>query len=153
VIEPLRIAFDVGCPPEQTFELWTARTSVWWPTTHTVSAQPGVEVIIEPGVGGRIYERTPQGDEHDWGQVTTWEPPDRISYLWHLRQNRADATEVEITFAATDGEGDGTTVSIVHHGWDQLGTRGQERRDSNQRGWAGLLPHFKAAATDESAAR
>lgn len=153
MIEPLRIAFDVGCPPEQTFELWTARTSVWWPTTHTVSAQPGVEVIIEPGVGGRIYERTPQGDEHDWGQVTTWEPPDRISYLWHLRQNRADATEVEITFAATDGEGDGTTVSIVHHGWDQLGTRGQERRDSNQRGWAGLLPHFKAAATDESAAR
>ena len=144
MIEPLRIAFDVGCPPEQTFELWTARTSVWWPTTHTVSAQPGVEVIIEPGVGGRIYERTPQGDEHDWGQVTTWEPPDRISYLWHLRQNRADATEVEITFAAT--EGDGTTVSIVHHGWDQLGERGQERRESNRHGWAGLLPHFQAAA-------
>jgi hypothetical protein len=25
-------------------------------------------VIIEPGVGGRIYERTPQGEEHDWDQ-------------------------------------------------------------------------------------
>jgi uncharacterized protein YndB with AHSA1/START domain len=144
VIDPLLIAFEVGCSPDQTFELWTERTSMWWPTTHTVSAQPGVEVIIEPGVGGRIFERTPQGEEHDWGEVTGWEPPNRISYLWHLRQNRADATEVEITFTAT--EGNGTTVSIVHHGWEHLGARGQERRDSNQRGWAGLLPHFQAAA-------
>jgi DNA-binding PadR family transcriptional regulator len=28
VIDPLRIAFDVSCPPEQTFELWTARTGM-----------------------------------------------------------------------------------------------------------------------------
>jgi hypothetical protein len=46
VIEPLRILFDVGCPPERTFELWTARTGMWWPTTHTVSARPDVEVVI-----------------------------------------------------------------------------------------------------------
>jgi uncharacterized protein YndB with AHSA1/START domain len=144
VIDPLRIAFEVGCSPERTFELWTTRTSMWWPPTHTVSAEPGVEVIIEPGAGGRIFERTSQGEEHDWGEVTGWEPPNRISYLWHLRQDRADATEVEITFTATDGNG--TAVSIVHHGWERLGARGQERRDSNQRGWAGLLPHFQAAA-------
>jgi uncharacterized protein YndB with AHSA1/START domain len=95
-------------------------------------------------VGGRIFERTPEGDEHDWGQVTIWEPPSRISYLWHLRQDRADATEVEITFAPA--EGDGTRVSIVHRGWDRLGIHGPERRELNQRGWAGLLPHFQAAA-------
>lgn len=144
MIDPLRIAFDVDCSPERSFELWTARTSMWWPRTHTVSAEPGVEVIIEPGVGGRIFERTPQGVEHDWGEVTGWEPPNRISYLWHLRQERADATEVEITFTAA--EGDGTAVAIVHHGWERLGARGQERRDANQHGWAGLLPHFQAAA-------
>jgi len=36
-----------------------------------------------------------------------WEPPTRIGYLWHLRRDRADATEVEITFtplAAARGE-------------------------------------------------
>ncbi len=143
MIDALRIAFEVGCSPERTFELWTARTSMWWPTTHTVSAEPGVEVIIEPVVGGRIFERTPRGVEHDWGEVTGWEPPNRISYLWHLRQDRADATEVEITFSAT--EGNGTAVSIVHHGWERLGSRGQEGREANQRGWAGLLPHFRAA--------
>lgn len=144
MIEPLRITFDVACPPERTFELWTARITTWWPTTHTVSAAPGVEIIIEPGIGGRIYERTPQGQEHDWGQVTRWEPPDRIAYLWHLRQDRADATEVEIIFAAS--QSDGTTVSIEHRGWERLGARGPERRETNQRGWSSLLPQFQAAA-------
>jgi uncharacterized protein YndB with AHSA1/START domain len=146
MIEPLRITFVVGCPPERTFELWTARTSTWWPATHTVSAQSGVEIVIEPGVGGRIYERTVQGEEHDWGQVTRWEPPNRIAYLWHLRQDRADATEVEITFAAS--ERDGTTVSIEHRGWERLGARGPERRQLNQHGWSSLLPHFQAAAAN-----
>ncbi len=144
MIEPLRITFSVGCPLERTFELWTAQTSAWWPTTHTVSAQPDVKVIIEPGVGGRIYERTTQGEEHNWGQVTRWEPPNRISYLWHLRQDRADATEVDITFAAS--ETDGTTVSIEHRGWERLGARGPERRQLNEHGWSSLLPHFQAAA-------
>ena len=105
MIEPLRITFGVSCPPELTFELWTAHTSTWWPATHTVSAQPDVQVIIEPGVGGRIYERTSHGEEHDWGHVTRWEPPNHIAYLWHLRQDRADATEVDITFAATEQDG------------------------------------------------
>ncbi len=146
MIEPLRITFVVGCPPERTFELWTAQTSTWWPATHTVSAEPGVDIVIEPGVGGRIYERTPQGEEHDWGQITRWEPPNRIAYLWHLRQDRADATEVEITFAAS--QRDGTTVSIEHRGWERLGARGPERRQQNQHGWSSLLPHFQAAAAN-----
>lgn len=142
--EPLRLSFAVGCSPAQTFELWTARTSSWWPKSHTVSAQPGVEIIIEPEVGGRIYERTPDGQEHDWGQVIGWEPPHRIAYLWHLRQDRADATEVEITFAA--GDPAGTAVSIEHRGWERLGARGPERRRQNEHGWDSLLPHFTAAA-------
>ena len=142
--DPLRITFDVACPPDRAFELWTAHTSMWWPTSHTVSARAGVEVVIEPRVGGRIYERTPEGREHDWGRVTGWNPPHSISYIWHLRQDRADATEVEVTFAAD--ERIGTRMSIEHRGWDALGARGDDQRELNQRGWSRLLPHFQAAA-------
>ena len=144
MIEPLQFVFDVPTVPQRTFELWTAETSIWWPPSHTVSAEPGLEVIIEPGVGGRVFERTPGGEEHDWGEVTAWEPPNRVAYLWHLRQDRSDATEVEITFYPADG--DGTTVAILHRGWERLGIAGPERRERNQLGWNGVLPHFRSAA-------
>jgi uncharacterized protein YndB with AHSA1/START domain len=141
-MEPLRLEFEVACPPARAFELWARRTSLWWPPGHSVSAEQGLEVRFEPRPGGRIYERTPAGQEHDWGEVLAWEPPHRLVYLWHLRFDRADATEVEITFGAA---GDGTAVRIVHRGWERLGARGPERRERNRRGWEGVLERYRVA--------
>src|SRR5262249_43002769 len=81
-------------------------------------------VTFEPRPGGRIYERTPGGREHDWGEVLAWEPPRRLVYLWHLRFDRADATEVEVTFTPVEG---GTRVRIEHRGWERLGAVGPAR--------------------------
>src|SRR3954468_8746141 len=72
--EPLEFAFTVACPPEHAFAVWAERTSLWWPHGHSVSVEPGLTVTFEPRPGGRIYERTPQGEEHDWGEVLAWEP-------------------------------------------------------------------------------
>ena len=140
-MRPLELAFDVACAPARAFDLWARRTSAWWPTSHSVSGDPGIEVVIEPGVGGRIYERTPAGDEHVWGDVRAWDPPHRLAYTWHLRFDAADATEVEVTFTAAEA---GTTVRIVHRGWERLGAAGRERRERNRAGWAGVVPRFQA---------
>ncbi len=143
MIEPLRLSLAVDCPPEHAFTVWTERIAQWWPVGHTVSVEPGVQVILEGRPGGRIFERAPDGAEHDWGEVTIWEPPRRLGYLWHLRRDRADATDVEITFV---DQPDGTTVvEIEHRGWERLGAQGQEWRNANRAGWGGLLPHFAAA--------
>jgi uncharacterized protein YndB with AHSA1/START domain len=145
VIEPLHFSFEVACDRQHAFDLWTRRTSLWWPADHTVTAEPGLEVVIEPRVGGRIFERTRSGREEDWGEVLVWEPPRRIAYLWHLRTDRADATEVEVAFTELD---DGTTrVDIDHSGWERLGGRGPDWRARNQRGWETLFPHFISAVT------
>ena len=138
---PLRNEFTVGCAPEHAFEVWAERTSLWWPASHSVSGAPEA-VTFEPRTGGRVYERGPSGEEHNWGRVLAWEPPRRLVYSWHLRQDAADATEVEITFTAS---GAGTTVAIVHHGWERLGARGPGLRERNMRAWAGLLPAYVAA--------
>jgi uncharacterized protein YndB with AHSA1/START domain len=140
--EPLRLELDVACPVQHAFSVWTAGIGSWWPADHTVTAEPGLQVVLEGRVGGRIYERTPTGAEHDWGEVTAWEPPSRLAYRWFLRADRADATDVEIRFVAGDG---GTRVQIEHRGWERLGTRGDAWRDRNRQGWATLLPHFTAA--------
>jgi uncharacterized protein YndB with AHSA1/START domain len=141
-MEPLELEFTVACPPARAFEVWAERTSLWWPHGHSVSGEPGLTVTFEPRPGGRIYERTPDGDEHDWGEVLVWEPPRRLAYLWHLRFDREDATEVEVTFAAA---GSGTAVSIVHRGWERLGDKGLERRARNLQGWRGVIGHYRQA--------
>jgi len=149
MIEPLHLSFEVACDAAHAFRTWTARTTSWWPVSHTVTVEAGLQVIFEPRVGGRIYERTTGGIQHDWGEIIAWEPPHRLVYLWHLRADRADATEVEITF--TDSPG-GTRVEIAHRGWERLGTRGRERRDANAGGWASLLPHIVEACLVEGTA-
>ena len=141
-MDPLELAFTVDCPVEDAFDLWARRTSMWWPSGHSVSADPGLRVTFEPRVGGRIFERTPDGAEHDWGEVVAWDPPIRLAYLWHLRFDRSDATEVEVTFVP---EGEVTTVRIVHSGWERLGSKAEERRERNKRGWAGVIDPYRAA--------
>jgi uncharacterized protein YndB with AHSA1/START domain len=142
VAEPLRLQLEVGCSVAHAFTVWTEGIDSWWPTDHTVSAEPGLRVVLEGRVGGRVYERTATGVEHDWGEVTVWEPPSRLAYTWFLRADRADATDVEITFAATAA---GTRIDIEHRGWERLGVRAADRRDRNRMGWTTLLPHFRAA--------
>lgn len=152
-LEPLRLSFEVQCTPEHAFEVWAARTSGWWPTSHTVSAEADVEVVFEPRAGGRIYERTSAGVEHDWGAITAWEPPRRLVYQWHLRQDQADATEVEVRFLPAQLEGRSTLVEIEHRGWERLGDRAEARRNANYAGWGGLLPHFIEAARQSPRSR
>jgi hypothetical protein len=143
MIEPLRLSFVVACPVEHAFSTWTSRTSSWWPVTHTVTAERGLQVVFEGRPGGRIFERTPAGVEVEWGEVTAWEPPTLLRYLWHIRVDRSDATEVEIRFA---DRGDATTqVEIEHRGWERLGARGPSWRDVNLGGWNGVLPFYRAA--------
>ena len=148
MIEPLEISFEVACPPAHAFATFARRTGLWWPSSHSFSGDPELEVVIEPEVGGRIFERTATGDEHDWGEVTAWDEPSGLSYLWHLGTDRSRATQVTIEFAETEL---GTTmVQISHSGWDALGEEGAAWRDRNRGGWAGVLdPYSVACVTAE----
>jgi Activator of Hsp90 ATPase homolog 1-like protein len=147
MITPLKISFDVACSVEHAFTVWTSRMSTWWPPDHTVTGGNDVAIVLQCQVGGRIYERTSDGVEHDWGEVTVWEPPTQLAYLWHLGRDRADATEVDIHFRA-QGAG-ATRIDIEHRGWDQLGPTGGEWRDRNRFGWESLLPHYLTALRKE----
>jgi len=143
MIEPIRLAFELDCPVEHAFETWTGRIGQWWPIDHTVSASPGLAVVLEGRPGGRIFERETSGLEHDWGEVTIWEPPTRLAYTWHLNRDRSDATQVEIRFLpSSDAQ---TRVEIEHRDWERLGSEGPPWRERNVAGWTTLLPHYVAA--------
>ena len=143
--DPLRMSFDVDCSVEHAFEVWTSGIGTWWPPDHTASGRAQL-VVLESGVGGRIYERSPDGVEHDWGTVTVWDPPAQVSYLWHLGRDPAHAGEVDVRFQA---RADGVTeVEIEHRGWQRLGDSGDAAlawRRRNLDGWQTVTPHFRAA--------
>ncbi len=154
MIEPLRLSFDVDAPQDHAFDTWTRAIDRWWPADHTHTGRADLQIILEGRVGGRIFERTPDGQEWDWGEVTAWEPPARLAYLWHLKRDRTEATEVEIRFVPLAD--DATRVDIEHRGWEVLGAEGQSWRDRNRGGWTTLLPHYvravsTARAKEESA--
>jgi uncharacterized protein YndB with AHSA1/START domain len=144
VTDALSIEFQVGCSAKHAFDVWCRKTSMWWPKSHSRSGDPGLEVTIEEYPGGRIFERTPAGEEHDWGEVTVWEPPHRLAYSWHIYGGAADATSVEIKFIPTQGA---TKVQITHSGWDRLGSNATELRKRNRESWDDVLPIFAAACT------
>ena len=72
--EPLRMSFDVACSAGHAFTVWTSGIAAWWPPDHTMTGRVET-VVLQGGVGGRIYERTVDGTEHEWGEVTVWQPP------------------------------------------------------------------------------
>lgn len=143
MIEPLRLSVDLDCPAEHAFDVYTRRLSVWWPKGHSTSGNPDTCVELEPREGGRIFERTPDGTEYDWGRIVQWEPPSRLVYDWHIGRNADGATQVELTFV--DLGDDQSRLDIVHRGWERLGTEGESWRNANSAGWASLIAAYRAA--------
>jgi uncharacterized protein YndB with AHSA1/START domain len=147
VIDPLRISVEVACSAGHAFHIWTDRIDSWWPRDHTATTMARSSICLEKEIGGRLFERTPDGQEHLWGTVTSWQPPERFGYTWHIRRDAVDATDVDIRFVPV---GDRTRIDIVHSGWERLGAGGPHWRDLNRGGWDGLLPHYVAFAESEA---
>jgi uncharacterized protein YndB with AHSA1/START domain len=134
----------VSVPVERAFEVFTAEIGTWWPLrTHAVDTERSETVVMEGRVGGRLFERTPTGEEHVWGTLVAWEPPNRIVYSWHPGRGEETAQEVEITFSP---EAEGTRVDIRHYGWEKLGDRLEETVASYNEGWDKVIAVYARAA-------
>ena len=138
--EPLVIEFEVGVAPAHAFATWTERCATWWPRSHTMSGDPSA-ITFEPRPGGRIVEHG-AGGEHDWGEVLEWDPPSRLRCLWHPFFDRAEATELDITFRAA---GDGTAIRLEQSGFERLGQAGPPRRERTSGAWAVVTAAFAGA--------
>ena len=96
-------------PPDEAFELFTARISEWWPQTHRLTKDPESQLFLE--AAGRFWERSRDGREIELGRVTGWEPPNRLTLDFYMGTNSAQPTSVEVTFAP---ENEDTRVTIHH---------------------------------------
>jgi uncharacterized protein YndB with AHSA1/START domain len=133
----------IAAPVEHAFRVFTEEIHTWWPLrTHAVDTEHSETVVLEGHEGGRLFERTPAGEEHLWGTVVLWEPPRRVGYSWHPGRGAETAQEVEVTFTR---QGEGTRVDVRHSGWEKLGDRLDETIASYNDGWDLVLGRYVEA--------
>jgi uncharacterized protein YndB with AHSA1/START domain len=80
----------------------------------------------------RIYEIADDGSEHAWGTVVSWDPPSGLSFTWHPGREVSTAQHVELSF---EPAAEGTTVRLVHSGWEKLGKDAEHARPGYDIGW------------------
>ncbi|HLM33065.1 MAG TPA: SRPBCC domain-containing protein [Gaiellaceae bacterium] len=143
----LRKTITVAGPPEVAFRVFTEGLASWWPArTHSVGHERVDTIVLEGHVGGRFYERLDDGTEHDWGEITTWDPPGRLGMTWHAGRGPETAQQLEIRFVAED---DGTRVELEQTGWEVLGDEAEATRANYASGWTGVLgPYAEAVEAD-----
>jgi len=96
---------------------------------------------MEGRAGGRIYETLDDGSQADWGTVVRWDPPASLAFTWHPGRSADTAQQVTVSFEAVAG---GTRLDLVHRGWELLGERAQELRESYDSGWDYVLGKYLA---------
>src|SRR5215467_1202654 len=90
----VRTSIVVDAPIERAFSVFTDGIGTWWPPEHHILQAELGEMVFEPRVGGRVYDRGVDGSECAWARVLAYEPPHRfviswdVSVQWQLETDR-----------------------------------------------------------------
>ena len=136
----IRKTVVVSCDVHTAFRTWTEQINSWWPKGHSRSGDPDTTIFLERQVGGRIYERTPEGTEYDWGKVVAWDPPRHFAYHWYLGSSAEQPTHVDVQFAAQ--EAGGTRVDVSHRGPEFVGGIWSLNSARYDAAWEVVLPAY-----------
>lgn len=143
LVAPIVKVRVVDLPPEQAFELFTARMGEWWPLrSHSIAENRAVGIRFEGHVGGRVVEVTADGQEHSWGEVEVFEPPQRFVMSWHPSLAPVAASTLEVRFDAVAG---GTRVTLEHRDWERFGDAATDLRARYDSGWEPVLDRYTRA--------
>ena len=137
---------------EHAFNVFTDGFDTWWPRSHHNGKKPLMKAVIEPRAGGRCFGREPDGNDCQWGTVTTWDPPNRLVIAWQIdpswqfEPDMSKASEVEVRFTAEAGEM--TRVDLEHRHLERHGKDFEKVRVGvgGPGGWSGLLQMFGRTA-------
>jgi uncharacterized protein YndB with AHSA1/START domain len=154
-IPPITGTVTLAVSAERAFEVFTGSINAWWPHQYHIGKAEVDEVILEPGVGGRWYERGVDGTECDWGRVLVWEPPSRLVFTWQIDgswqfdPDPDNASEIEARFTAAGPHE--TVVGLEHRYFERLvGGQIINGAINGGGGWALLLQGFAKTVAEQS---
>ncbi|MEP6650378.1 MAG: glyoxalase superfamily protein [Lapillicoccus sp.] len=137
---PIVLSLWVARPPDQAFEVFTARFGEWWPR-DAYSPGPLTDIRVEPRVGGSVTMLPESSDAFVLGEVLVWEPPRHYAQSFTLAQDPAYPSRLDVTFEEAPHVG-GTRVRFAHGGWTPANVAGRARFSE----WDLLLGRYAALA-------
>jgi uncharacterized protein YndB with AHSA1/START domain len=148
----VRTSVTVEAPIERAFHVYTAEMGTWWPEGHHLLEGELAEMVFEPRVGGRVYDRGTDGSECQWATVLAYDPPEHVAFSWNispqweLEPDPERASEVHVTFVAEAQ--DRTRVELEHRHLDRHGEgwEGMAAAVGSPDGWGQNLRGFAEAA-------
>ena len=154
LLPPITGIVTVALPIARAFEVFTGSIDTWWPHQYHIGQADIAEVVLEPHVGGRWFEKGVDGSECYWGRVLAWEPPQRVVFTWQINgmwqfdPDPAHASEIEALFRA-DGP-DQTIVEVEHRHFERLvAGQGVHGAINGGGGWELLLAGYAKAAAGQ----
>jgi uncharacterized protein YndB with AHSA1/START domain len=144
----VRARVIVDAPVDRAFRVFTEQFDKIKPREHNMLAVDIAETVLEPRVGGRIYDRGVDGSECRWARVLAFDPPDRIVFSWdisprwQIETDPEKSSEVEVRFVAETP--DRTRVELEHRNLDRHGEGWEAVRAGvdGDEGWPLYLQRF-----------
>jgi len=132
----IRKSIRVARAPEISFKVFCEEIGMWWPGGF---GGKDTRLAMETRVGGRFFEKRPDGTEYEIGRLTAYQPPQLVAFTWRAPSWENITTQVEIRFAA---DGNGTLIELEHRGWEQDAKIGEFRKNYDG-GWETILGHYQ----------
>lgn len=138
----------VAAPVERAFRVFTEQFDRIKPRDHNLLDVEIAETVLEPRVGGHVYDRGVDGSECRWARVLAYEPPERlviswdITPEWRLETDPKKTSEVEVRFVPETP--DRTRVELTHRHLDRHGEgwEGERSAVASKDGWPLYLQRF-----------
>ncbi|MBZ2199047.1 SRPBCC family protein [Occultella gossypii] len=147
----LHVDITVEVPVDHAFRVFTGHFDEIKPRAHNLLPVPIERTVLEPRVGGTIYDIGTDGSICTWARVLAYEPPHRLAFSWdispqwRIEPDPARTSEVEIRF--TSEAPDRTRVVLEHRNLDRHGQgwEGFTSLDTGD-GWPLYLARYRDVA-------
>jgi uncharacterized protein YndB with AHSA1/START domain len=150
----VRTSIVVEAPVDKAFQVFTEDFGAFKPREHNLLQVEIAETVLEPRVGGSLYDRGVDGSECRFARILAYEPPELlvfswdISPYWQVETDLAKTSEVEVRFTS---EGSGRTrVELEHRNLDRHGDGWEGMREAvgAKDGWPLYLQRYAELFTD-----
>ncbi len=133
------LVVKINASKERVWEVIIQEIGSWWHSDFY--AIPDSKILLEPHVGGRLYEKSESGAEGLWYTVTGFYPHSAIEFVGHLRPEFGGPATSLLKLALTEENGvatlqisdalfgavDENTRKNIDSGWKTLFEEGLKR--------------------------